>query len=165
MSVHAKVTTGIDIVQSSVLDEGIVTYPAQSRSDAGRFPGRHKLGPGLQGVHRRAHDCGCDQRRSGLAGGLTDALNNTLTFAVVKAIEIRASEDNAGNIIVGAAPTASCFQGWFGDVSDTESIAPGGRVVKTNPAGWAVTATTADKLRINNPHTSATAMYEIRMIG
>lgn len=165
MPVHAKITTGIEIVHSSSLDEGTATFKAP----ADLTPVDFAAGTSASQVSKEFTDSRTIAASTNddldLAGVLTDALNNTLTFAVVKAIEIRASSDNAGNIIVGAAPTASCFQGWFGDVSGTESIAPGGRMLKVNPTGWTVTAATADKLRIANTHTSATAGYEIRLVG
>jgi hypothetical protein len=165
MSVHAKVTSGIEIVQSAVLDEGVSTFKAAADLTPVDMPAGTSSGQVSKAFTDTRTIAAATNDDLDLAGVLTDALNNTLTFAVVKAIEIIASEDNSGNIIVGAAPTASCFQGWFGDVSDTETIAPGGRLLKHNPAGWTVTPGTGDKLRINNPHTSATAVYEIRAVG
>lgn len=99
-----------------------------------------------------------------LAGVLTDAFGQTLTFTRIKAIMIRADAGNAGNIVVGGAPSNG-FVGPFADATDKARIAAGDVFLVTNmAAGWTVTAATGDLLLIANSGASA-ATYDIAIIG
>lgn len=98
-----------------------------------------------------------------LAGGLTDAFGGTLTFVEVCGIWVKAAAANSGNIIVGGGTNG--FVGPFGNVNDTVALDAGETFLITNiGAGWPVTASTADILKIENSHASA-ATYEIAIIG
>ena len=99
-----------------------------------------------------------------LAGGLTDAHGNTLTFTSIKAIMIEANSANAANLIVGAEGS-NPFGTLFNDNSDAIVVPPGGVFVLTNPAatGFAVTASTGDILRV--APASGTLSYKIVLLG
>ncbi len=99
-----------------------------------------------------------------LAGGVTNALGETVTFASVKAIMVEAANGNDGNIEVGGtAPNG--FVGPFGDVTDQIVLDAGDRFVVTNKgAGWTVTGGTGDLLRIGNTG-SAAGTYKIKIVG
>ena len=100
-----------------------------------------------------------------LAAGLTDALGNTLTFATVKAIMIKASEDNTNDVTVSPA-AANGFLGPFADPSDLVSIPPGGSLLVQAPvAGWDVTADTGDLLTIANSSSGTGVTYDIIIVG
>ncbi len=100
-----------------------------------------------------------------LAGGVSDALGVTTTFADVKAIMIRAAAGNGDNIVVGAA-AATPFVGPFADATDAIEIPPGGIVMLVHPgAGWAVGAGASDLLKVANADGAAAADYEIIIVG
>lgn len=99
-----------------------------------------------------------------LAGVLTDALGNALTFTKIKMIAVKAAADNTGNITLGGG-TAACNT-FFADASDAIVIKPGGVfVIAADDAnGYAVTATTADMINIINL-VAASVDYDIVIIG
>lgn len=100
-----------------------------------------------------------------LAGSLVGALG-TVTFAKVKLIVVTANAGNTNTVVVGGAASAQ-FVGPFGAATHTASAAAGGFVAFGNPssAGWSVTATTADLLRIANGGAGSGVTYKILIIG
>jgi hypothetical protein len=101
-----------------------------------------------------------------LAGGLTDAIGQTITLARVRGLLIRASAANINNVIVGNAAT----NGWitaFGGAAHTMTIRPGGLVLLAAPdaTGYAVTAATGDLLRIANSAGTTGVTYDIVILG
>ena len=165
MAVHAKVTSGIEIVQSSTLD----LTNAEAKTAAELTPIDYPNGTGSG----QASKAFTDTRTLGsgatenldLAGGLTDALGNTLTFAVVKAIEIRAAAANTNNVEVGGAGTMG-FSGPFKSITDIIAIPPGGRFLVAHPgAGWTVTAGSGDLLKITNSGTGSSVTYSVKIVG
>jgi len=101
-----------------------------------------------------------------LAGSLSDNLGSTLSFAKIKAIRIRADAANPGDLLVGAAP-ANGFVSPFNAAADRIRVPPGGRIELVNPTanGWAVTAATADLLRVTNSSGGGSAVYKIEILG
>ena len=102
-----------------------------------------------------------------LAGGLTDALGDTVTLTEVKTLVIRASESNGANIVVGGSATNS-MSSIFGDPTDKIVLKPGALIALsagTVGAGYAVTAGTGDLLKIENTDGAASASYDIIVVG
>jgi hypothetical protein len=100
-----------------------------------------------------------------LAGVLADPLGATLTFGHVKAIMIVASAANTNNVNVGGHASAA-FVGPFADATDILSIPPGGSVLLVHPgAGWAVTATTADMVKVANSSSGTGVSYSVLLAG
>lgn len=99
-----------------------------------------------------------------LAGGaLSDPNGNALTFAVVKALFVRASPGNPGDIRVGG--NANAFVGPFVAANDQFDVRPGDVAMHTaQGAGWTVVAVTGDILDIENLD-AAQAIYDIVIIG
>ncbi len=101
-----------------------------------------------------------------LAGSLTDAYGTTITFARIKMIYVKAASDNGGNIVVGGA-AANTFVGFFANSSDKINLTAGQMLQVTAPdaTGWAVTAGTADILKVENDDGSDTGTYDIVIVG
>lgn len=98
-----------------------------------------------------------------LAGSLTNSYGTTVTFAKVKGIFIHnKATTTAFNLTVGAA--ASAAWATFLGATHTAVIGPDGILLAWNPIdGYAVTATTADILKINAGSNSVT--YDIWIVG
>ena len=101
-----------------------------------------------------------------LAGSLTNALGDTITFASIKAIIIKAGDANGGNMTIGGA-ASNAFEAWTMAAGDGVLLRPGGTFVLIAPTAsdYAVTATTADLLKIANLDGAAAATYDIYLIG
>lgn len=101
-----------------------------------------------------------------LAGVLTDAFNDVITFAKIKVILIAAAASNINSLVVGGAAT-NPFLGPFADATDRVTLLPGGLYLHTAPGATAypVTADTADLLRVANGGAGSAVKYEIVLIG
>jgi hypothetical protein len=101
-----------------------------------------------------------------LAGALSNALGQSITFTKIRAIVVRAAEANTNNVVVGGAPSNG-FIGPFGAAAHTVAVPPGGLValVAPNAAGWAVTASTGDLLRVANSGAGSTVTFDILLLG
>lgn len=100
-----------------------------------------------------------------LAGVLTDALGQSITFARIKAMIFKSADANTQNFSVGGA-AANQFASWISAATASITLTPGGLWVLTAPgaAAYAVTAGTGDILRVANGAGSAIT-YDIILIG
>jgi hypothetical protein len=102
-----------------------------------------------------------------LAGVLTDAFGSAITFARIKGLIVAAADANTNNVVVGAAASAP----WITLLGATHTLTlrPGAFVaVGTGAAdaiGYAVTATTADLLKIANSSSGTSVTYDVHIIG
>jgi len=99
-----------------------------------------------------------------LAGVLFDPFGDAFTLAEVVAILIMAAAANTNNVIVGNHATAA-FVGPFGAAAHTRAIKPGGFDFWYAPAGWPVTATTADLLKVLNSAGGTSVDYSAVIVG
>lgn len=100
-----------------------------------------------------------------LAGVLTDSFGATLTFGHVKAIYIKAKTTNTNSVVVGGA-ASNPFLGPLGGTTPTLTIPPGGFLLLVHPgAGWAVTASTGDLLKIANGSSGSSVQYDVVIVG
>jgi hypothetical protein len=103
-----------------------------------------------------------------LAGSLTDALGASLTFAKVKALIVHAAAANTNNVVVGGDATTTFF-GIFADETDAIVLRPGATLAlfvgEADAAAYAVTAATADLLKITNSGAGTAVSYDIIIIG
>lgn len=103
-----------------------------------------------------------------LAGVLTDAFGNTVTLARVKALVIRASASNTNNVIVGGA-ASNGFVSWVGGATHTVTLRPGATLAlfagSADATGYAVTAGTADILKIANSGGTTGVDYDVVILG
>jgi len=99
-----------------------------------------------------------------LAGSLTDAFGNTLTFADITCLYIENNNTTAGqDLLVGGAASAQ-FVNWVADASDIVKVRANGILLLWAPMdGYAVTATTADLLKIDAG--ANTVSYDIILVG
>ena len=101
-----------------------------------------------------------------LAGSLSDAFGDTVTFAKIKAMLIT-NPDTASTLKVGGA-ASNAWATWVANSTDIIVIRPGGRFYIEAPDanGYAVTAGTGDKLKILHGAESSIAInYKIAILG
>jgi hypothetical protein len=99
-----------------------------------------------------------------LNGVLVDGLGNTLALTVIKGIIISAAAANTTTLTIGNI--ANGLATILGIATQSLTLQPGELLMKITPsaAGYAVTAATADLLRVVNA-AGASATYDIIIIG
>ena len=100
-----------------------------------------------------------------LNGVLNDDFGAALTFTKVKGLLVR-NLGTVANIKVGGA-ALNGFASMFGDATDILIIPPGGMIVLVAPnaAGYGVTDTTGDLLKVENMDGANPVDYDIIIIG
>lgn len=100
-----------------------------------------------------------------LAGTLADAFGSTITFARIKTLIVKASSANVNNVVVGGA--SSTFTTWVTGTNPAVLVRPDGLLVlsASDATSYAVTATSADTLRITNGGAGTSVVYDIVVIG
>lgn len=98
--------------------------------------------------------------------GLQDAYGANLALARVKGIIVVAASANANNVIVGGA-AVNGFISWVGGATHSVTVRPGGVMALFAPdaTAYAVTAGTADLLRITNGGAGTSVTYDIVLLG
>lgn len=101
-----------------------------------------------------------------LAGTLTDAFGQALTFAKIKGLVVAAAPTNTNNLIVGAA-AANAFASWLGAATHTVIVRPGGvlALFASDLSAYPVVAGTGDLLRIANSGAGTQVVYDVIVIG
>ena len=164
MALTTSIITKVSATQTSASDLGTAKFPVEYSSTTSMGSG---TGSGLADLlftdTRTIAASGTEDLD--LAGGLTDGLGNTLTFAKVKAIMIKAASGNTNDVTVSPA-SANGFLGPFNAAADLVSIPPGGIFMVQAPvAGWTVTAATGDLLTIANSSSGTGVTYDIIIVG
>ena len=102
-----------------------------------------------------------------LAGVLTDAFGAVITAAEIVGVVIVAKATNVNDLVVGNHATAAWF-GMFGAAAHTTKVRPGGVLCNFAPDAsglGAVTAATADMLRIVNGGAGSVVDYDIVILA
>lgn len=101
-----------------------------------------------------------------MSGALTNTFGTTVAFTSVKAIVIKAAAANTNDVVVGGA-ASNAFSAMFGDATDKLVLKPGCvfSLLNPNANGYAVTAATADILKIANSSSGTSVTYDIIIIG
>lgn len=101
-----------------------------------------------------------------LSGVLASSFGTTLVFTSIKAIIVSAASANTNDVVIGGA-AANDFSTFFGASTDTIIVVPGGTFALINPEanGYAVTAGSADLLKIANSSSGTSVVYDIIIIG
>jgi len=98
-----------------------------------------------------------------LSGSLVDTFGVVILFAKIKVLAIK-NKSTTQTLSVGGAASLG-FIAWVGDPTDIVKIGPGAMALLIcDPAGVAVTAATADLLKIANS-AGATCIYDIFIAG
>lgn len=167
MSLTSKISLNVSAALSSALD---LVSPAARLSQ--RYSTELDDGTGAGAADKVFSDtrtlAASATENLDLAGVLTDALGAALTFAKVKALIIHASAANTNNVIVGGDATTTFF-GMFADETDAIVVRPGATLAlfcgEADAAGYAVTAATADLLKIANSGAGTGVTYDVIIIG
>lgn len=103
-----------------------------------------------------------------LSGSLADAFGATLAFVKVKAIVFVAASTNTNNVIVGGDVTNTFFP-MFGAETDSLILRPGATFALIagvgDSTGYAVTAGTADLLKVTNSAGTTGVTYDVYVFG
>jgi hypothetical protein len=99
-----------------------------------------------------------------LSGALTDALGNVMIMTKLKAVMVVAALANVNDVVLGNDAAHVVI---FGANTHSVAIKPGQAFLLTNftAAGWVVTATTADLIKITNGGAGTPVVYDIALLG
>lgn len=102
-----------------------------------------------------------------LAGSLTDRFGNVLTFARIKLLAIYNQNAAAGDILTVGGAAANAWEAWTPVAGSKLYVPPGGLELKIAPdaTAWAVTAATADILKVANGSGTHAVTYSILIVG
>ena len=155
--VRARHTSPLDL--SSPVDELLKKF-AQEYADGGGVDQASKI------FHDERTLAASANESLDLAGGLTDAFGALLTFAGIKGLIIKAAAGNTNDVLVGGA-ASNGWATWAADPTDVVAVKPGGLLVLLAPtaAGYAVTPSTGDLLKIANSSSGTSVTYDIIIIG
>lgn len=128
------------------------------------------IGTGADQSNRQWHDqrtlaeSGTDNLD--LSGGLTDGFGASLLFARVACILIENTCPSVGHTLQVGGAASNPISTIFANTSDIITIGPSGILLLWNPsaAGYAITAGSADVLKIHNPSVGEVT-YNITIIG
>jgi hypothetical protein len=164
-SISARVTLGVVAEIINSLDVGEVKYPISYGANYVFTDGTGANQAKEVFTDTRTLTASAAENLD-LAGVLLDAFGNTLTFAAVKAIIVKADAANVNDVVLGNHATAAFFP-MFGAATHTVKVKPGGMVAFVAPdaTGLAVTATTADMLTVTNGGAGTSVVYTIIIIG
>jgi hypothetical protein len=102
-----------------------------------------------------------------LAGVLEDAFGDVLTFTIVRGLFIINKELSSAAPVLEVGGATNAFSSIFGSATDKVKVAGAGMIAFWNPtvAGYAVTASTADIIKVANTHGADSCTYQIVIIG
>lgn len=102
-----------------------------------------------------------------LAGGLTDAFGQALTFVRVKGLFIAAAAANTNNVVIGNAASNAwaALLGAAGTVTLRPGACLGVMTGQTDPTAYAVTAGTGDQLKVANSAGGTGVTYDVVIVG
>ena len=99
-----------------------------------------------------------------LSGALTNALGAAVVFTAIKVLMVYAKPANVNNVVVGNDAAHTVI---FGANTHSFAITPGNVMLLTNlsAAGWTVTNTTADLIKVTNSGAGTAVIYDIAVLG
>lgn len=166
MSLTSLLAISASAIQTSAQDLGTASAPAVLSRSVNLASGTG-VGQADRVFHDRRTLAASASEDLDLAGTLIDAFGQTITFAKIKGLVISAAGANTNNVVIGAAASAP----WASLLSATGTLTlrPGASVAvmagEADATGYAVTATTADLLKIANSGAGSAVTYDIVIIG
>ncbi|WP_405676907.1 hypothetical protein OG292_19890 [Streptomyces sp. NBC_01511] len=151
---------------SAALDLGVARAPVQVRRAVALVSGTG-AGKADKVFSDRRSIAASSSEDLDLAGVLLDPFGATITFARIKGLIISTAAANLNNVVVGAAASAP----WAALLGATHTLTlrPGASFAvmagAADVTGYAVTATTADLLKIANSGAGSAVSYDIVIIG
>jgi hypothetical protein len=167
MPLVSDLTVNFNVQQSSTLDlaSGLVTMQRQYRTLLQNGTAAGQADRFFQDTRTVAASTNDDLD---LAGVLTDAYGVTITFARIKGLFVAAAAANANNVIIGGSAT-NPVTSFMSGTTPAIILRPGASMMLTagsaDATGYAVTAGTADILRLTNGGAGTTVTYDIVIIG
>lgn len=101
------------------------------------------------------------------AGALEDALGTSFVLARVKGLIVAAASANTNNVVVGAAAGSpwSTLLGTTGTITVRPGAVMAAFAGQADATGYAVTATTADLLKVANSGAGSSVTYDVVIVG
>lgn len=164
MALTTTVVASIKAQETNPLDLGTATYQLDKSFKLTLANGTGALQASkVFGDSRNIAISGTDNLD--LAGGVTSAFGVVTTFTTVKAIFIVAKDTNVNDVIIGGG-AATAMIGPFGANTHTVQLKPGQSfLITAGNTGWAVTAATADILKIANSGAGTAVDYDVVIVG
>ncbi|MFD3574770.1 hypothetical protein [Streptomyces sp. NPDC058644] len=165
MGLSASLSVAATVSQTKALDLTTVADPLMFRRAVNLTDGT-TAGKADKVFHDRRTLAASASEDLDLAGVLLDAFGAALTFVRIKGLFISAAAANSNNVVVGAATNA-----WATLLSATGTLTlrPGASVgAMAGPAdatAYAVTAGTADLLKVANSGAGSTVTYDVVIVG
>ena len=164
-SLSASISLAIDALIENSIDIGSVKYPI-NYSPTFNFTDGTGANQAKEVFTDTRTLTASSTENLDLAGVLTDAFGNVLTFTKIKALIVKADAANVNDVVLGNHATAAWFP-MFGAATHTLKVKPGGMIAVVAPDvnGLAVTATTADMLMVTNGGAGTSVTYTVIIIG
>lgn len=166
-TVTAKAFTGIQISHKQTNDDGAADDEISAHLDqpvvfaSGSSSGQVNA----EFTDERSISASSSETLDLSGGTITDGLNNLVSFSFINAVEIIADSGNVNNVIVGNAGS-NPFLGPMGGTTPTVTLKPGERLVWVAPgAGWSVTNSSNDNLKVANSSSGTAVGYRIKIVG
>lgn len=166
MSVSSTLSLAASVVQSRVLDMTTAEDPLTFRH-AVQLADGSGAGKADRVFHDRRTLAASASEDLDLAGSLVDSFGQTVTFARIKGLYVRAAAGNTNNVIVGNA-SATAWAALLG-ATGTLTLRPGAGVGvvagEADVTAYAVGAGTADFLKVANSGAGSSVTYDVVIVG
>lgn len=164
MALNSRITLRTESTLSSALDLVTASVPLDYTARIDLASGTGAGAADMQWSDQRTLAASGTENLD-LAGSLTGPFGNTLTFARIKAVIVKASSGNTNDVQV--TRPASNGAPLFLAAGDGVALPPGGLFawVAPNAAGAAVTAGTGDLITVTNSAGTTGVTYDVIVIG
>jgi hypothetical protein len=164
MTLQTVATVQVDATLTSALDLATATVPLSYRQRLTLASGTAADQADLVFHDTRTIAASSDEDLD-LAGSLTDAFGDTLTFVELKGVVVSAATGNTNNVVV-SRPAANGVP-LFSAAEDALPLPPGAVFAWFNPGdgGVTVTAGTGDLINVANSGAGTSVTYDVIIIG
>ncbi|MGH8968165.1 MAG: hypothetical protein ACRDXB_22960 [Actinomycetes bacterium] len=166
MSVSSTLSLAASVVQSRALDMTTAEDPLVFRQAVQLSDGT-AAGQADRVFHDRRTLAASASEDLDLAGSLVDAFGQTVEFARIKGLYVRAASANVNNVVLGNA-AATAWAALLG-ATGTLTLRPGAGVGvvagEADATAYAVGAGTADLLKVANSGAGTSVTYDVVIVG